>query len=318
MYSYHAFDLTIASEFPLLNLVRVDRSPAPDVVVHRQPLHKLDADALASHQCILGKLPGIGLFLIKEGREIVIDPIETDEAALSPSVLGPAMSVILRQRGLLVLHASCVAIDEEEIRADQPPSSRQTTMAIAFLGASGSGKSTLAKAFHSQGYKVLTDDVMAIRFDQGYPDVIPSFPQCKLADQAATALGLQYDQMPILATHAHKRSYVFHHGFQETPLRLRKLYVLAKGHRHELVPLSQQAAFAELVRHTRAVNIMQDEQSVTAHFQHCATLLQTIPVSQFVRRPALVELPELVQLVRDDLGSSSPQICRPSSSCLSV
>lgn len=320
MYSYHAFNLTISSEFPLSGLARVEKPP--DVVVRLQRLHNIDPDSLDPKQYVLGKLPDIGFFLIKEGREIAIDPAGIDESTLAPSILGPAMSVILRQRGYLVLHASCVAINEGRITSDRPQFPRQQATAIAFLGASGSGKSTLAETFHTQGYKVLTDDVMAIRFDQGYPYVIPSFPQCKLTAQAATALGLKYDQMPVLLTHAGKRSYVFKHGFQETPLRLQKIYVLTKGSHHEVISLSRQAAFAELVRHTRAVNIMTASDQVTSHLQQCTNLLKAVPVSQFTRRPSLAELPALVNLVQADLASANQQRLRsqtvPEPSCFSA
>ncbi|WP_299413660.1 hypothetical protein [Acaryochloris sp. IP29b_bin.148] len=146
---------------------------------------------------------------------------------------------------------------------------------------------------------------MAIRFDQEHPYAIPSFPLCKLTAPAATALGLDYNQMPILSPHADKRSYVFHDDFQETPLHLRKIDVLAKGPHHEMMPLSNQAAFAELVRHTRAVNIMTAPEQITAHLQQCTCLFKTVPVCQFMWRPALEALPELVDLVKADLMPSS-------------
>jgi len=305
MYSYHAFNLTISSEFPLTGLKRVEE-PA-DVVVRLQNLSDIDPNVLDPQQAIWGKLPGIGLFLINNGREIAIDPEGIDALQLAPSILGPAMSVILRQRGCLVLHASCVAVEADTVETDCEQPYEQQTTAIAFLGASGSGKSTFAKAFHAQGYKVLTDDVMAISFEQGYPSVIPSFPQCKLTTQAATALGLKQDHLPVLLTHADKLSYVFQDGFQETPLPLRQIYVLAQGAHHQIMSLSCQDAFAELVRHTRAVNIMTAPGQVTTHLRQCTDLLKAVRVSQLIRRPALAELTALINLVRADRSAPDPQ-----------
>ena len=65
-------------------------------------------------------------------------------------LLGSAMGVLLHQRGLLPLHANAVEIDGK---------------AFAFMGASGSGKSTLAAWFHDHGYRIIADDVCAVRFE---------------------------------------------------------------------------------------------------------------------------------------------------------
>ena len=308
MYSYRVFNLTISSELPLLDLERSEGSP--DVVVHLGNLNNIDQQTLeVNHN--LGKLSDIGTFLIKDGREIIVDPVDrTDPLKLAPSILGPAMSVILRQRGYLVLHASCVAIEGRASMSDKSASFGQQTMAIAFLGASGAGKSTFAQAFHSQGYKILTDDVMAIQFDQGHPHVVPSLPQSKLTAQAATALGIRHDHCSVLFTNADKLSYIFKHGFQETPLPLRQIYVLDKGAHHKITPLSRQTAFAELVRHTRAVNTMTAPEHTTAHLRQCARLLQAVPVAQFTRRPSLTELPALMDLVRADLAQVNQQKLR--------
>ena len=299
MFNYHAFDLTVSSEFPLTDLVEIKNTP--DVVVRLGNLSGLDYHTLDTRHSIFGKLSEIGTFLITDGRNIIVDPdVGIDVSILSPCILGPAMSVILRQRGYLVLHASCIALKQEEIEME-------ASTAIAFLGASGSGKSTLAQAFRNQGYKVLTDDVMAIRFEQGIPHVIPSFPLGKLTTQAATALGIKPDQLAVLSTNAGKLSYGFQHGFQETPLPLQRIYVLAKGLCHDITPLPRQAAFTELIRHTRAVDIMTAPIHSTTHLQQCTSLLKAVSMSQFARRPALNELPLLIDLVRADLSQAPPQ-----------
>src|SRR2546421_132869 len=74
-------------------------------------------------------LGGVGAFLVRGGREIVVDPAPGVEArVLRLSILGPAFGLLLHQRGRFVLHASAVASGGG---------------VLAFAGGSGWGKSTL-------------------------------------------------------------------------------------------------------------------------------------------------------------------------------
>ena len=72
-----------------------------------------------------------GTMAERHGTEIVVDPL--------PS-LGMGFGLLLRPRGLVVLHASSVDIDGK---------------AVAFVGNPGRGKSTLALALLEQGHKLV-------------------------------------------------------------------------------------------------------------------------------------------------------------------
>ncbi|NJK56498.1 MAG: serine kinase [Pleurocapsa sp. SU_5_0] len=236
---------------------------------------------------MLGNLLGVGRFLIKNGREIIVDPEKgINEDVLRPCILGSAMVVLLQQRGFLVLHASCVVVEDE---------------AIAFLGYSGSGKSTIASAFHREGYGILTEDVMAIDTKVDPYLVIPSFPSIKLRADSAEALG--YDQGILSPLHPLTQKKVHHldHGFVNKSYPLKRIYILAQGDRNEITPLSPKTAFIELVRHTRAVHTLKHQELEQVHFQQCATLVNNIPIFKLERKFVLSELPGLVKSIKEDL-----------------
>jgi hypothetical protein len=256
-------------------------------VIRIAQLEEITKDTLDYSERVLGTLPGIGRFLIEYGKQILVEPeAGVEEKMLSPSILGTAMSVLLQQRGLLVLHASSVAIDHQ---------------AIAFMGGAGWGKSTLAAAFHAKGFSVLTDDVMPIRIDQGRCTVIPAFPQFKLWHQTAEVLGHDPSHFPAIHPRSPKLSYTFVDGFQQNPLALKRIYVLAKGENHQIIPLPAQEAFVELVRHSRAVNVMTRSNAIATHTQRCFELVKQVSFCRFIRKPSLAELSNLVKLVEDDL-----------------
>ena len=118
----------------------------------------------------------VGRFLVKGGREVIIDPAAgVSERNLRVYLLGSAFGAILHQLGVLSLHANAVVIEGK---------------AFAFIGRSGAGKSTLAAWFQAQGHVVLADDVCAVSFaSDGRPMVLPGVPRLRLWKDALEHAG---------------------------------------------------------------------------------------------------------------------------------
>ncbi len=287
---YLAYNLRIESDLDLPELVPIADAAGqpPDVMIHWGNLSQVNTLSL-DHEFV-GTVEDVGRFLIRSGQEIVIDPVNTvDPAHLRTILLGPIFSILLRQRGLLVLHASAVKIGDR---------------AVAFMGGSGWGKSTLVTAFHAHGYDVLTDDVLPLQLRDSQPLVSPSYPHFKLCPDAADSLSTNLS--PIFEG-AHKLAYTFTQGFQQTPLPLHRIYVLGKGDRHEITPLSPAIAFLNLVQHTRAMISLQEPHFLASHFQLCTALISQVTFSRFIRKPALEDLPALIALIEADvLGDITP------------
>lgn len=291
MYCYSAYQLCLHSEIPLTGLPSANGEP--DVIIRINDSGEHPKPRISrSTQDIFGQLAGIGKCRFSEGRLITVTPFEgVTHEMISPNILGGCMSVILRQRGFLVLHASSVAIQGR---------------VAAFLGHSGWGKSTLAAALHTHGHNVLTDDVLAVDLeDVEKPKVVPSFPQCKLSPKAAEALGKDPASLEELFSHSSKRAYNFQTRFQQEQLPLQNIYLLSKGDGHSITPLSFQEAFIDLVSHTRAMGVLQDNQSLQTHFQQCTQLLKQVSPYRFTRKPGLEELPDLVRMVEEHVKETS-------------
>jgi hypothetical protein len=288
MYVYTAYNLCIHSQIPLPELVTCEGSS--DVIVRLGNLSSIAPATIDQGNYCYGRVEGVGIFLIQDGQEIVIDPIPgVDESILRPCLLGPALAVLLRQRGLLVLHASSIAVKDG---------------AVAFIGGSGWGKSTLAQAFHAKGYSILTDDVMGIKMGAAHPVVLPGFPQVKLWPEAAASIEHVPERLPLLHPQTQKLAHYLTGGFCQTPLPLKRIYVLAVGTHHAIATLQPQAAFVEIVRHSRAAISLTDPDFVSSHLRHCASLVKQVPICRFQRQPSLAALPELVQLVEEDLAQA--------------
>jgi hypothetical protein len=288
---YKAYNLCIASELQLPELIEFEGEP--DVIVQFGKVDNAIPMQQEGGKNFVGEIPEIGEFLIHDGREIVMNPLPgVDEAVLRTVLLGPVLCVLLRQRGLLVLHASCIDINHK---------------GVAFMGGSGWGKSTLATAFHTQGYAVLTDDVMPIQIGSGQPLVFPAYPQFKIWPEAATSLGQDTESLSPIFQNATKLAYKISRGFQQTPLHLQRIYVLDKGTEHKITSLQPQEAFVELVRHTRAISSVTEAEFMAFHLHFCTELVKKVGFCRFTRKPSLADLPELVRLVEDDLAELDQQ-----------
>jgi hypothetical protein len=200
------------------------------------------------------------------------------------------LCILLRQRKLLVLHASSIAVNG---------------MAVAFMAASGQGKSTLAEAFHTHGYPILTDDVLALQVDPAPPLVLPSYPQIKLWPDAAVSMGHVVEDLPFLHIQTEKRSHRLGQGFASQALPLKRIYVLDQGATHGIEPMTAQTGFAELVRNSRVIGLLTHPNFQQTHFHQCAQLLKQVSICRLIRFRSLAALPDLIRLLEQDFASLS-------------
>jgi hypothetical protein len=229
---------------------------------------------------------GVGSFLVRNGNEIVVEPAATvTEQVLRLFLLGPALGVLVQQRGLLALHASAVVVGAG---------------VVAFLGDSGWGKSTTAAALHARGHQVVADDVVALDIDTpGRLMALPAFPRLKLGVAPAAALGYDVEMLTVFHPQDKRREYRVTKGFQEKPLPLERIYILADSEREEIEQLRPKEAFVELVRHSYAIQMLRSVGGSSAHFRQCVRVAESTPIYCLKRPRDLTALPGLARMVEE-------------------
>lgn len=184
MQFYRVSGLSVESEIELPGLIGAAPGPEPQVIIRRGPVPDALPGATASGPTwqIAGKeflmrIPDIARFLLRDGREIVVEPESDATAADIPIfILGTVFGILLHQREQIVLHASAVRVNGR---------------AVLFCGSSGAGKSTLAAALAQRGYPLVTDDFCTLTAEAaGAPLVHPDGRQLKLWAQAIDRLDL--------------------------------------------------------------------------------------------------------------------------------
>jgi hypothetical protein len=288
--NYRTYGFCVASSFVLPELVRdqcayevqIRRGSAghvPNATVNEDG-HEVSGDD------VLLSFPRVGAFRIRGGREIVVEPLPgVDEAVVRLSLLGPALAVLLHQRGFLDLHASCVVMDG----------------AVAFLGDSKWGKSTTAAALYRSGRPLVADDVLAVDLRSGSPTVRPAFPQVKLWPESVRALGIEADELRTIHPALEKRAFRAQVGFGDDDLPLARMYVLSDGPEVRVEALDEQDAFVELIRHSYAASLLRDTGTETAHFGQCTALARGGLVRRLTLGGSLERVPEVIRTLEDDL-----------------
>jgi hypothetical protein len=307
MFPYVAYGLNVLSDLPLPELLAGKAGADVDVVIRHAKVNRLPTIGEPSQGCFHATPDEAfffweedGLYLVRGGREIIIDPSpHADEHLLRLAILGIAFGALLHQRGLLTLHASAVA---------------NNGGAIAFLGDKGAGKSIMAAVLHARGHDMMADDIVALDLGStGDPMVLPGYPQLKLWWDAIAYLGDETEAWPRLHRQLEeKRSHRLLHGFSRVPLPLRHIYILAEGPCPAIEGLHTQEIFVELVRHSYALRFLGNPGATRLHFRQCVRLAGTVPIYRLKRPRSLAGLSDVARLVEEHLASNSEQLPKAS------
>jgi hypothetical protein len=299
-HGYRAYGLTIRSDL-LLPELDSDSADRPDLTIRLArtgrplPQPSLGTVYESGAQDHYVAWPGVGAFLIRGAQAIDVEPAPgVSLPLLNFPLLGPVMARLLHLRGMLVLHASAVDL---------------TGRGAVFLGAKGAGKSTTVAAFVAAGHRLLTDDVLAIRFSSHEcPHIVPGFPQLKLnVDVADRFVWDGAVAMPPPIPGFPKQQRRLTGCFSHAPVLPRCIYVLAQGCSAKIVPLSAQDALGPLLSYSFASLFQRrygqlSKAEAGRHLSQCAALAGLVRVARLERPSDLQRLPDIVRLVEDDVA----------------
>lgn len=296
---YRAFGLSIISDVPLPELpITVCLTDEADVTVTSEDLSKTWTD-LGIHpysfkvkeNYVLFQLPNVAIFLIKNGKEIIVSPWPgADPAQIRLYILGTCMGAILLQRKILPLHGSAVSVDGK---------------VYAFIGDSGAGKSTLATALLEKGFDLLSDDVIpvSISLEDGLPYVTPSYPQQKLWAESLNHFGMNAREYHSIYKRENKYLIPVATKFSEEVLPLAGVFELIKKdqQRIEFSPVVGLERLNTLFAHTYRHIFIKPLGLVGWHFSVSAKMAEKVQFYQ-IKRPATgFTAPQLAELILETI-----------------
>lgn len=268
---YEYAGLRVASEVLLPEWAAFERAaPAgdPDVVISlsQDPDHEPQAEG--EHRFAV---PQIGSFRVSNGSRIIVAPAQgVAPREFRPWLIGSAWGSLCYQRGLLLVHASAVMVNDE---------------AVLFCAPAKGGKSTMAAQLNGRGYALVSDDLCHLEIPaDGAPLVHPAAPRLKLWSDALQQLGWNAENAEPDPARAGK----FHLGeiahTRMQPAAVREIYVLEWGE----FGVSRLSGLTALQRFLSASTyrpgFLDSAEQVSQYSRQSLSLLQRVPLWE-LRRP---------------------------------
>ena len=243
---------------------------------------------------------GVGRYLVRQGREIIVEPACEDAEGVITFLLGSVLAACLKQRGILTLHASAIATNDG---------------AVLFAGHSGRGKSTLLAALLERGHTMLSDDVTGIVQDgQNGLLALPAYPCLRLWRDAVEALGWSGRTRGRVREGMEKFLAPVERVGEALPVRAVFVLRYHSLKDFQIERASQGAAFRQLLQRIYRKRYARGLGQQAEQFMAVADLARRIPVAliskpQEALRPSAVEA--LAIRVEDCLRSGGPASLKP-------
>lgn len=277
-----AYGLLVATELPLDDLpVAAGDRRDPDVVIERGNARVGETSRLEGglewridDGNVAFRWDGAGTIVVSGGNRIIVDaPVNVDRRAIALMLQGPGLNAIIRQRGMVMLHAAGIDIEGR---------------CCAIVGASGMGKSTLAAALGRRGYALIADDGVVV----DGRIVRPAFPTMKLWPESANHLDME--GTPLLEGGAKLR--VDAQAFHERSLPIGSIVLLADGEDSRTERIGGALGAVELIANASRAIALEGLDPV-GHFRACTRIARVIPVCRLYRRRNLDHLDDLADRV---------------------
>jgi hypothetical protein len=268
--TYRLFGLNLRSQIDLAGVAPAIEAEAADVevVLGNVPSGDYPPGYSATPGGTMLTVAKVGRYLIREGREIVIEPAEgASERNLRLFLLGSAIGALLHQRGLLPLHANAINLGGR---------------AVAFSGHSGAGKSTIAAWFHDRGYPILADDVCVIGFDEaGRALAYPGIPRLRLWREALEASGRDAGAYDRSFDEMDKYDVPTASDPKNEPLPLEAIYLLRRAEEDGAAAIERLTgvdAVDTLISNTYRGGYLRTIGRTAEHLAACLRIVRAVPV----------------------------------------
>ena len=294
-YKYAVYGLTVTSDIEMAGfpssladtdvMIRLGKVP-----VHIDEVREEGVMYQAGYDALLLKIDNVACFLVKSGKEIIIDKHEgATDGEIQLFLMGSAFGALLQQRNNLTIHGSAIAHNGN---------------AYIFAGTSGAGKSTLANAFCKDGYPLLADDICAIT-GAGDDNLLlyPGYPRIKLWENVLQYYNASLEQLQNVRSGIKKYYYDMSKQFFAHPLPLKHIFILRMHNKDEILvkTLRGMDKFMALKNNTYRYHFLKGMGKEKVHFELCSKTAEKVSVTEVFRPVSPMEPEKLAQKIKEKM-----------------
>ncbi len=321
--TYSLFGLTLRSDFKLAKRVALPGKGKPDVTFTRELVDSLTVDrcqgiapsfispfksgngksmllAFQQPACDILHFPDTAEFYLTADQILCYQLHQTKDYEIERWLAGTVLALWLERKGLPVLHASSVVIEDK---------------VVAFLASNFAGKSSLATFLVQLGYPLLTDDALVLECGENHCVGRPGYPRIRLwPDQAKHFLGY-YEDLELIHPDSSKRNVpvgpsgigVFH----DKSTSVGCIYIPKRTDSQEkrgtveILSVSPRDAFMELVRSSFVTRILSKFGLEEERMQLLMEIVTQVPIRRLQYPSGLEFLPRVCETVVEDATSLS-------------
>lgn len=232
MYRYKIYGLVLESEIEFEEFLRIDENSSiktdvyvrsgivgPEITAFLDKIGKPSRNHYISMDYSFFR-NDYAYFLIKNGNEIIIQEVGPKATWTNTShFAGFAMSMLMIQRRMLPIHCSIVT---------------DGNYATMISGSSGAGKSTVTRKLLDRGFKLMADDIGAVKMVVDKAIAYPAFPYQKMCRDEVLKRNLDINSMLYIGGVRDKFLVPAVDVFVDEPKELKSMFVLAKSDIQEL------------------------------------------------------------------------------------
>jgi len=234
-------------------------------------------------------MPKGGIYKVSEGSEIRISPCQlADDRLIKHFLLAQCFATLLIQRKMFPLHGAI--LDKNNV-------------SIAIIGESGAGKTSLSTGLILNGWKMVTDDIIGITFENGEVFAEASYPYKKIWKSTADKLGLEVDKTKGIFNRVDKYYYDNPDFFTQKRSSLKYIFEIKKSETKRVKSSHMEnASFLPiLIKNSYRYHIVRDSNQLLDHMRFMSYLCGIVS-GYVVERPLNdFTVSEQVKLVEDIL-----------------
>ncbi len=273
MQNFYLYGLVVRSELNIVYLPKIENGNNPDITIkiNNNLVSKLNNNNASETINFLNVNDAFienkfFICLIKEGKSIQLKvKVNIDDLNFISNFLHMPFAFILFQRGILPLHAMSFELNNKS---------------ILISGNSGSGKSTLCSLIQSK-YKILSEDITGISFENDELKAIPSFPII-LSDNFYKQKLRFFGNEKI--NRSRKIIKLENDSFCSTLETISKIYILEWGNQFDIQSLNSSESFKYLIRNSFKPSPHNNcVKSDKLYFKKIAEIINKLKIFRFTR-----------------------------------